>query len=350
MPAFGRPRSAFTLIELLVVIAIIAILIGLLLPAVQKVREAAARSRCQNNMKQLALACHNFADTNNGRLPMAFDAGSNSPTRWGVVSAHFSLLPFIEQDNLFRLFNVADPRNYWNQSILTPTLIQRTISTFVCPSDSTAQGGQQDFSINVTITGAGTPPANYSLSMPNYTGRATSYAINGLVFAQANPTFPTTLQDGTSSTMLFAERYMACTSGTTPTVTPTLWGVGFGAQISATFAMPTITLGSPTNNMQSAPSGQFVPTVPVILATVPGTINGAAATSPTPPFQVAPRLTGFPTDPQGCDPRRPQTAHSGGMVVGMGDGSVRSVNASTSALTFWASASPNGGEIIGADW
>jgi prepilin-type N-terminal cleavage/methylation domain-containing protein len=350
MPIFDRKRSAFTLIELLVVIAIIAILIGLLLPAVQKVREAAARSRCQNNLKQLSLACHNYADTNNGRLPMAFDAGLNSTTRWGVVSAHFLLLPFIEQDNLFRLFNVTAPQNYWNPSVLSPTLIQRSIPTFICPSDSTAQSGQQDFALSVNITGAGVPPPGYVTSMPNYTGRATSYVLNGLVFAQPNPMFPTTLQDGTSSTILFAERYMACTSGTTPTLTPTLWGIGIGGQFSATFAMPTITLSSPTNTMTSAPSGQFVPTVPVLLATVPGTINGVATPSPTPPFQVAPRLVGFPTDPQGCDPRRPQTAHSGGMVVGMGDGSVRSVNASTSALTFWAASSPAGGEVIGADW
>src|SRR6201746_335078 len=96
-------RRGFTLIELLVVIAIIAVLIGLLLPAVQKVREAAARIKCANNMKQLGLAMHSYMDANNGLPPNGVYAYNGATVTATVAwSAQARILPFIEQENLFR--------------------------------------------------------------------------------------------------------------------------------------------------------------------------------------------------------------------------------------------------------
>jgi prepilin-type N-terminal cleavage/methylation domain-containing protein len=190
-----RSRDAFTLIELLVVVAIVAVLVGLLLPAVQKVREAAARARCQNNLKQLALAAHNHHATL-GRLPPG--RGAPAPA---IFSAHAFLLPFVEQDNLRNLIDFASPpvsytapgvaydgtRNYPAAS--TPVPI------FVCPSDPEAG----------RVPGSNFAGTNY----PANTGSA----ANDGALATADGAFGlgagvrlTDVADGTSTTAMFAER------------------------------------------------------------------------------------------------------------------------------------------------
>src|SRR5205085_707682 len=139
-------RPGFTLIELLVVIAIIAILIGLLVPAVQKVREAAARIQCANNLKQISLATVNCADTHEGALPPSIGLypTQNQSANNGDGGLFLFILPYIEQDNVYNgsLYpngDGNDNRNGLNPTYSQwhPTVQQSRVKTYVCPSDAT---------------------------------------------------------------------------------------------------------------------------------------------------------------------------------------------------------------------
>jgi prepilin-type N-terminal cleavage/methylation domain-containing protein/prepilin-type processing-associated H-X9-DG protein len=197
-------RRGFTLIELLVVIAIIAILIGLLVPAVQKVRDAAARTQCQNNLKQWGLAAHNYHNSFR-KLPPGINKYAPDPRRFNWIIA---LQAYLEQENITRRWDYTN----FNNNYLDPatgkrggsnTPIALTFATLLCPSDAMpdpAVDNVQDppdwWALNTYCACAGT------VSYPNG-----AQSKDGLFWTNHSPYRLTAITDGTSNTLLIAERY-----------------------------------------------------------------------------------------------------------------------------------------------
>jgi prepilin-type N-terminal cleavage/methylation domain-containing protein len=286
----GR-KSAFTLIELLVVIAIIAILIGLLLPAVQKVREAAARSTCTNNLKQMALGTVGMCDDNQGRIPGSVGLYPNqNPTAGNSNGSNLiPVLPYIEQQNLYNASSSTgdDRNNYLQCYSLWTALPNSRVKTFVCPSDYTQLAGAND-----GYASYGSNGQLFGLTY-NWWG--------GLNYKQ----FPATLTDGTSNTIMYTEKLSRCNTG--------------------------------------AYNNNFWPDWGTILANADvGSTTGAHTFAD----QVKPRMSGGSAV---CTGSRASTPHDT-MLVALWDGSVRGVRPSINGATWWAAFTPNGGENLGNDW
>jgi prepilin-type N-terminal cleavage/methylation domain-containing protein/prepilin-type processing-associated H-X9-DG protein len=193
-------REAFTLIELLVVVAIIGVLIGLLLPAVQKVREAGNRLKCENNLKQIGLALHAYHDTNRS-FPRGYlastsysDGATDTAPGWGWGAF---ILPHLERDNLYRQLHLDQP-------VQNSPAIQTGVPVYVCPSDITPDGAfpvPDGFGKTVALAA----PTSYAACVGGDESATTARTGLGICYRNSK-TRLNDITDGTSSTLLIGER------------------------------------------------------------------------------------------------------------------------------------------------
>ncbi len=350
-----KVRKGFTLIELLVVIAIIAILIGLLLPAVQKVRQAAARMSSQNNLKQLGLALHSYENAT-GKLPGMLAAGPTNGTSFGY-SVHAQLLPYIEQENLGRQFDTTQPLfvgvfptpSFGLNPAAAPAAAT-VIKTFLCPGD----GQQPLFTIN---SGGGTHAGtNYVVNLGSGVGGAGASAPNGY-----DTRFPSDgmfyygpglkfgdISDGTSNTMFMSQCLLGMNVNLTKSfndLTPeerrrqtgSLSGKGLFTGPGGT--NPGYGASPPIGNAEYLAATSWRGNRGG--SWIWGNASANGFTAALPPNSTVPDSTAH-----GMGFLSARSNFSGGVCVCFGDGSVRFIRDSININTWRALATRAGGEVL----
>jgi prepilin-type N-terminal cleavage/methylation domain-containing protein len=336
-------KKAFTLIELLVVIAIIAILIGLLLPAVQKVREAASKAESANNLKQVGLATQNFNDTMNYLPPSTGWHGTPYTANAIYGSAFWFLFPFMEQDNLYNSSYKTYYATSWNGG--SPSWGYKPAAYYSSNVSSPVKSLISSADPSLTYTG---------YSYVSYLANA--QALDGNLRIQ-------TITDGSSNTILYAEGYSSCYGNSTGTWTGSYsypfqtWYYTYNYTTPYVYRQGVYNPYDYTwlNQMYPGSYNYMGPEFKRILGLQEYTYtygwkNGSYFYNSGSPTAVGGNTFQVRPTPNQCDQTVPQGLTSGALQVGLGDGSVRGVAQGLSAPTWWAALTPNGGDILGNDW